>query len=93
MSYNVKNACIEAEKLGAEAFARGVVCAPALDVNLPKVYPPAPEVEQNLTEKIARSKEVVKLLEAWHRGWTLANLAAPLPEEDLDAHRHHPGLE
>ncbi len=51
-------------KIGGAAFGRGAVCTPCLD--------------PSLMEVLAGCKKIIDLLDGWHRGWTEANLAAPV---------------
>ena len=55
----IEKACYE---MGRAAFARGVACAPALDVEFGKL-PPLPIGKESLCR-----------LTSWHAGWTAANL-------------------
>lgn len=57
-----------ARELGAAAFHRGARCVPALDPDFLPLLPSGCSVGTSLP-----------ILSAWHRGWTEANLAAPLP--------------
>lgn len=57
------------EAMGKAAFDRGVMCAPAMDLEL------APEIKLMSTGKPVGA--TIGLLDAWIRGWTRANLDAP----------------
>jgi hypothetical protein len=56
-----------AEQAGRQAFADGKVCTPALDANLMAILK-------------GHGNGVLPLIEAWLKGWTAANLAAPVAE-------------
>lgn len=56
----------EARNRGRLAFAAGTPCAPISD--------------SGFTVEACHAEESTSaLMRAWHRGWTLANLAAPVP--------------
>ena len=57
----------EAVEFGRAAFARGLVCAPALDADF--------------MARLAQpdNSDSLDALKAWRQGWTAANLAAPVP--------------
>lgn len=57
---------MNAKEMGKAAFAKGLICAPAVD----------PEIRNLIKGKSA--KEVTALLTAWLAGWHTANLAAPV---------------
>jgi len=58
---------LTAYEMGQEAFRKGVSCVPVLDKAFMKTLQQGP-VGTN-----------IKALEDWQRGWTRANLDAPLP--------------
>ncbi len=53
---------------GRKAFHAGTKCAPALDTDF--------TVEACAAKDSV--SDLIDLLDAWHRGWTTANLAAPV---------------
>ena len=63
----------EAQERGRRSFEAGTQCAPFYDSGFS-------------IEACAAELPTSDLLAAWHRGWTLANLAAPL-DVCLDFHR------
>jgi hypothetical protein len=65
----------EARERGRLAFEAGINCAPVLD--------------PGFSTKACRADEsTVELLTAWHRGWTLANLAAPVEGFETLSYAH-----
>lgn len=65
---NVPSQIDQAYELGKQAFAEGIVRAPAQDGRLMAMIPPGQEVGTGDTQDIMKS---------WTRGWDEANLAAP----------------
>lgn len=72
------------EEMGASAFARGIISAPAQD----------PVLMDALKDKT--NDERVKLMKDWMKGWTKANLEAPTPEvfenkqDEIDSNQKNP---
>jgi hypothetical protein len=56
-----------AETYGIAAFEMDKPCIPALDSNLAQ-----------LLEGLKVGEGAISLLQSWHRGWTKANLSAPV---------------
>jgi hypothetical protein len=61
----------EPERMGRNAFAAGIRCAPALD----------PTFCATLAGSPVGNPNTIRRMDAWIRGWTLANLAAPIVNE------------
>jgi hypothetical protein len=61
----------EARERGRLAFEAGIVCAPIRDAGFS-------------TEACRADESTSALMGAWHRGWTLANLAAPVEGVTLE---------
>lgn len=57
-----------AEQLGRAAFERGAMCAPCLD----------PDMMAMVAAGDGIVGSSIGILEAWNKGWTLANLEAPV---------------
>lgn len=62
----------EAERLGRAAFECDAPCNPFAEPAFEAMLVANPEVGANLPT-----------LKAWSRGWQAANLAAPMPDEEL----------
>jgi len=62
----------EAVARGKEAYAAGINCAPALD----------PEVIPLIRKHATKSVSATLVLGGWHRGWAMANVAAPVYLDD-----------
>lgn len=68
MTKELKAYIAAAAECGKAAFAAGIKCAPALDPAFGEVL-----------KKYSAGKPIgysIKALEAWHRAWAVANLAA-----------------
>ncbi len=63
----------EARERGRVAFVAGIVCAPIQDPGFS-------------TEACRADESTSALMGEWHRGWTLANLAAPVEGVTLEYH-------
>lgn len=66
---NTKNLdFIQGQEHGKTAFDAGKMCVPAHD----------PNFIATLTDRKMGSPRTTNYLDGWNRGWTLANLAAPV---------------
>ena len=63
-----KNDLNKATVMGAAAFQRGILCACASDVEFSYFIKKYSTVDWKFT------KQLLKLMDAWQRGWTVENL-------------------
>ena len=63
-----QNDLIKANQMGASAFQRGIVCASASDAEFGYF------IKKYSTADWKFTKQLLKLMNAWQRGWTVENL-------------------
>jgi hypothetical protein len=65
------------EEYGARAFKQGLDCIPALDTAYMTMLRAEPLAEP-FGDGFTVCVPLLRRLKAWHRGWAMANLAAPI---------------
>ena len=68
---NAATQLLQAANLGTAAFRAGIKCAPCLDKNLLAMF-----AGRQIGEIPEGQAGTVKLMDAWTKAWTAANLAA-----------------